>query len=511
MLLVLAIGLISCRKGSRRTDSTVVFLIESSPTSLDPRVGVDAQSEHIQELLFDGLVERDSNFHVTAGLASSWNQPDPLTIIFHLRQDVHFSDGRLMTSRDVVWTLDSMRDGTIVTPKGGSYASVDSISAPDSSTVILHLKRPDNFLLLNLASGAMGIVPDQSGRDFWMHPVGTGAFRLLSQEVDKEVVIERNPRSWSAGPVGGQNGRTIERVRFAVVPDATTRALELENGSADIASNSILADMLPVLAARKNLAIESTAGTQLQYLGLNMLDPALSDVRVRQAIACSIDRELIMKTLLAGRAQLAASLLPQQHWAWSGDVDRYDYDPSRATRLLESAGHRADARGVRLRLTMKTSTDEGTRMLAAILQQQLKASGIALEIRSFEPATFLQDLTRGSFQMYGLRWVGGNESPEIFGYAFSTARIPPKGANRSRYRNSELDRLLNDAAMSLETDRRKADYRQVQQILARDLPAIDMWYPNSTLVHSRRITNVAASPSGSFAFLRTAAVMAPLP
>src|SRR6202012_5200055 len=87
--------------------STVVFLIESSPTSLDPRVGIDAQSEHIDELLFDGLVVRDASFRVAPGLAERWEQPDPRTIVFHLHSGVQFSDGRRLTARDVKWTLDS--------------------------------------------------------------------------------------------------------------------------------------------------------------------------------------------------------------------------------------------------------------------------------------------------------------------------------------------------------------------------------------------------------------------
>ena len=480
----------------------MVFLIESSPTSLDPRVGVDAQSEHIHELLFDGLVVRDASFRVAPGLAERWEQPDPLTVIFHLRPNVHFSDGRPLTSKDVLWTIDSMRNGTLITPKATSYASIGTMEAPDAETVVMHLKHPDNFLLVNLSSGAMGIVPQGSGREFWQHPVGSGAFRFVSQEIDKEVVIERNPQSWE-GPAGPGS---IERVRFAVVPDVTTRALELRKGSADVASNSIVPDMLPVLAAQKHLVVESVGGTQVQYLAFNTVDPVLRDVRVRQAIACAIDRSLILKTLLAGRAQPAVSLLPEKHWAWTGDVARYDFDPARAQQLLEESGFRAGPDGVRLHLTMKTSTDDGTRLLAATLQQQLAHIGIALEIRSYEPATFIQDLNRGSFQIYALRWVGGNEQPDIFAFAFSSARIPPKGPNRGRYRNPRLDALLDDAAQSADQDRRKSDYASAQQILARDLPAINLWYQDSILVYNRRLSGIAISPSGSFAFLRTAQV-----
>src|SRR5580698_166030 len=147
-LLLAALGLILCIgcHTSPPARDTVVFLIESSPTNLDPRIGIDAQSEHIDELLFDGLVVRDASFRVAPGLAERWEQPDPLTLIFHLHAGVHFSDGRRLTSRDVVWTLNSMRDGTVITPKGASYASVASVEAKDAATVVLHLKNPDNSL-----------------------------------------------------------------------------------------------------------------------------------------------------------------------------------------------------------------------------------------------------------------------------------------------------------------------------------------------------------------------------
>jgi peptide/nickel transport system substrate-binding protein len=425
-----------------------------------------------------------------------------LTLIFHLHQGVRFSDGRPLTSRDVVWTLNSMRNGTIVTPKAASYTSVASVEAPDAGTVVLRLKVADNFLLTNLSSGAMGIVPYGSGREFWQHPVGSGPFRFVSQEIDKEVVVERNPYAWQRGG----NAGNIQRVRFAVVPDPITRALELRKGSADLESNSLLPDMLPVLAAEKHLVIESAGGTQVQYIAFNTIDPILRDARVRQAIACAIDIPLILKTLQTGRARPAVSLLPQTHWAWSGDVARYDYDPGRSERLLDEAGYKPGKDGIRLHLTMKTSTDEGTRQLAATLQQELAQTGIDLAIRSYESATYIQDLMRGSFQIYALRWIGGNEQPDIFGYAFSTARIPPKGANRGRYHNPALDSLLDDAASSTDQERRRADYVQAQQILARDLPAFNMWYKDSIVVHNRRLTGIAISPSGSFEFLASAKV-----
>ena len=476
---------------------TLVFLIESSPANLDPRVGTDGQSEHIDELLFDGLVARDANFHFTPALADRWEQRDPLTLVFHLRRGVRFHDGRAFTARDVLWTINSMRTGRVISPKTASYGSVNSLEAPDVETVIFHLKQADNFLLTNLSTGAIGIVPEGSGREFWQHPVGTGPFRFVSQQIDQDVIIERNPSSWAAVP-------KLERVRFAVVPDAITESLELEKGSGDVAINSLPMDSLAVLAARPDLKIEDTGGTQIQYLAFNVRDPLLKDVRVRQAIACAIDRDLIIQSLIGGHAQPAVSMLPASHWAWTGDVERYDYNPARAARLLDEAGHAPNSDGIRFHITMKTSNVEDVRLLAAVLQKQFGKVGIALDLRSYEFATFYSDVTRGAFQMYSLRWIGGNEQPDIFSYAFSTSHFSPKGANRGHYSNSKLDALLDDAAESEDIARRRADYVEAQQILAHDLPAINLWYRDTIVVHSRRLTHVFPTPSGSFSFLESA-------
>ncbi len=499
LALLAMLALAGCH-GAQRDPGTVVFLIESSPANLDPRIGTDAQSQRIDGLIFDGLVAHDASFQFTPALAERWEQPNPLTIAFHLRSGVRFHDGRALTARDVVWTIESMIDpgraGAVISPRAASFAAVENVEAPDERTVVFHLKHADNFLLTNLSTGAIGIVPEGSGRDFWQHPVGTGPFRFVSQQIDQDVILERNPLSWSVMPM-------LDRVRFAVVPDAITASLELEKGSGDVAVNSLPMDSLPVLAARPNLQIEETDGTEIQYLGFNLRDPLLQDARVRQAIACAIDREVIIKTLLDGHARPASSLLPASHWAWTGDVAQYNYDPARAAKLLGEAGYRPGADGVRIHLVMKTSNDEGARLLAAVLQQQLAAAGIVLDIRSYEFATFYADVTRGAFQMYSLRWVG-IEQPDIFSFAFSTASFSPKGVNRSHYSNPRLDALLSDASEGQDTARRRGEYVEAQQILARDLPAINLWHRDTVVVHNRRLTHVTPSRSGSYTFLETA-------
>ena len=486
---------------SRRTPpaQTVTMLIESSPTSLDPRIGVDAQSEHIASLMFDSLVHKNAQFNLEPWLATSWETPDALTYRFHLRSGVLFHNGKSLTADDVKFTLESMRNGTIITAKAGALAHIDSITAPDRATVVIHLKTPDAALLWNLGDGAVGIVPAGSGRDFAFHPVGSGPFRFVSQMQDDEVVLERNDHSWQPAPA-------IQRIRFAVVPDAITRALELEKGSADVCINCLTADMVYALARRPDLRVDTAPGTNLNYLSFNTQDPVLRDVRVRQAIAYAMNRPLIIHSLWRDRARLAESLLPPQHWAWSGDLPQYPYDQAKANALLDAGGWKRGADGIRFHLAMKTSTDESSRLLAMILQQQLRSVGIALEVRSFEFATFYADISKGAFQMYALRWLGGNEDPDIFRYAYDSRSFPPHGANRGRYSDGVLDGLIREAGMLSDQGVRRADYVKVQQILAAQLPSINLWYLDAVLVHTRRLGNIQISSSGNFDFLRTATV-----
>ena len=300
-------------------------------------------------------------------------------------------------------------------------------------------------------------------------------------------------------------------MRFEVVPDTITSALELEKGSADAASNVLTPDMVYALRDAPGLETASGPGSNVWYLNFNVADPALRDKRVRQAVALAMDREAIVAALWRGDARLAETLLPEGEWAAATDAEmaHYPHDPARAAKLLEEAGFAAGRDGVRLRLTLKISQDETTRLLAAVLQQQLRAAGIELKIRSAEFGTFYADVTHGAFQMYILKWIGSNEDPDIYRYMDSSGSFPPKGANRGHYVNARVDALLAKAAAesgpaSEVEARRRAEYVEVQQILAEELPAIPLWFPDNVVVHTRRLQGVVSRGDGNFDFLREA-------
>jgi peptide/nickel transport system substrate-binding protein len=262
--------------------------------------------------------------------------------------------------------------------------------------------------------------------------------------------------------------------------------------------------MVATLGKENGLRADEQPGTTLAYISFNFDDPTLAKREVRQALAYATDRKTIVQYLLRGQARPAASLLPPNSWAFDSDVQQYDYDPARADQLLEAAGYHRGADGMRLHLALKTSTDESTRLLSEAIADQWKRVGVALELRPLEFATFYTDITRSSFQMYALRWVGANNDPDIFEFVFSSKKMPPNGANRGHYRNPQLDALLDQARAEMDQAKRKGLLAQVQKIVAEDEPYLNLWYVDNVCVHRDRLSGIVIPPGGDYDFLATA-------
>jgi peptide/nickel transport system substrate-binding protein len=496
LLLLFSLALASCSRSVATEPGVVNFLIESMPTNLDPRIGTDAQSERIDSLIFDSLVELDTQRIPHGDLAESWEMPDPTTYVFHLRPGVKFQDGRELTSADVKYTFESILNGSVATPKRGGVRLVKFIEAPDAATVIFRLSEPDSAFLADICRPELGVVPAGAGTNVSEHPIGTGPFRFVSSRMDDNVVLERNPSYFRTPP-------RIERVQFRVVPEAVVRALELRKGSADLEMSSLAPDMIPVLRKQPSLEVTEDPGTNYSYIAFNFEDPILARLPVRQALAYATNREEIIRFLYRGQARLADGPTPPNSWAYEPDVQRYGYDRQRAEQLLDLAGlpRKPENGGMRVKLALKTSTDDTTRLLGAVLQEQWRRVGVDLELRSMEPATLGSDIARGDFELYTLRWVGVNNDPGFFEFAFSAKRFPPMGGNRGHYRNPEVDALLDQARVEGDHQKQRALFGKIQKIIAQDLPYQSLWFMDNVSVHRKRISDVEISPTGDYDFL----------
>jgi peptide/nickel transport system substrate-binding protein len=497
--LLFIFALTSCSRALPTEPGVVNFLIQTMPTNLDPRIGTDGASQRLDGLLFDSLVELDAQRVPQGDLAEKWEMPDARTYIFHLRSGVKFHDGRPLTSADVKYTFDSVLDGTVTSPKRGSLAIIQSIEAPDASTVIFHLREPFAGFLWLVPRETFGIVPAGTGALPGNGLIGTGPFRFVSAQQDDDVILERNDRYFGAAP-------KISRVRFRVVPEAIVRALELRKGSADVEVNSLTPDMIPVLRRQSTMDVTESRGTIFQYLAFNFEDGGLAKREVRQALAYATQREEIIRYLYRGEAQPADGPLPNTSWAYEPDLARYEYAPQKAEHLLDAAGfpRRPENSGMRLKLTMKITTEESARLLGAVLKEQWRKVGIDLELRPLEFATLFSDLARGNFEIYTLQWIGANNDADtFFRYIFDSRMIPPAGANRGHYRNPRIDALLDQARAESDQAKRREIFSEVQKIIAEDLPYVSLWFMDNVSVHSKRISGLQLSPTGDYDFLKS--------
>jgi peptide/nickel transport system substrate-binding protein len=491
MVAPLALALLfGCGRNRLADGDLLTLAIDVTPSSLDPRLGSDESSRRAQQLLFNGLLRYDARGEVVGDLAESWEHPDPLRYVFHLRPGVRFHKGRPLTSDDVRYTVESILKDEVPSFRKGDLAVIESVETPDPATVVFHLKEPFSPFLINLL---IGILPRGAGPQAGNDPEGTGPFQFVRQRRDQDLLLKSFDGYFRGAPAVGN-------LRLKVVPEAVSRQQELLKGSVDLVVNDLTPDQVEALRDTPELEILTGESNSSTYLGFNLEDTILKDVRVRQAVAYALDREEIIRVLLCGLAIPSTGLLPPNNWAYSSRVRTYPYDLAKARQLLDAAGHPdPDGEGPRPRfsLTYKTTTNELAKEQANVFQEQLKKAGIQLEIRSFEWATFYDDIKAGRFQIFSLQWTELLD-PDVYRLRFGSAFLPPVGLNRVRYVNPAVDRLLAEGTRSNSLEERKQIYGRIQQILSEDLPYVSLWHKSNFAIMRKRVRGFTLTPSADF-------------
>ncbi|HVF51706.1 MAG TPA: ABC transporter substrate-binding protein [Pyrinomonadaceae bacterium] len=501
--------------GCNKQGETFVAVLDAAPATLDPLRGTDAASERLRQLMFNTLVRKNEKFEYVGELATSiQTAPDGLSTTFTLRDGVTFHDGKPLTSADAKYTLEALfaSNSAKAAPfmeadaQGGQQNYVSSIETPDPRTLVVRLRKPWLQLLTNLVPVA--IIPQGSGDAQKDKPLGSGGFRFVSFDESQQVVdMEAYDNYWGGAP-------QIKKLRVRAILDANTLQAELRSGRVNLAHVANLSpDAYKSLEQDANLQIKKFPGANLVYIGFNADSDPLKDARVRQAIAYAINRESIIRDLQLGQARIAHSILPEESWAFHAG-QKYAYDPAQAKRLLDEAGLRdPDGDGPQMRLPKPivfkiTSASAAVRQYAQVIQNSLKDVGVPIEIETLETVSLFAQLRNGQFQLTTARWVGGNQDPIFLRNLFHSSEIPTQqrsGFNRGRYRNAELDKLLDEAVNTppdAERDRAKNLYTQAQDIITRELPMMPLWYPDNLVVATKGVGNIQLDASADWDFVR---------
>jgi peptide/nickel transport system substrate-binding protein len=494
----------ACIRRPVANHNVIVVAVVSAPNNLDPRAAGDTVSQSATQLMFNGLMTFDEQLRVVPDLAERLENPEPTVYVVPLRRGVRFHDGHELTSADVVYTFRSLLDPAFVSPYKGAFRLLESIEARDRYTVVFTLKAPFGSFPVNLVLPQ--IVPDGAGGSIRTHPIGTGPYRFINYVVDDHLELAAFDAHFRGRPRN-------DGVVMKVVPDNIMAGLELRKGTTDMVVNDLPPDIVAQLERDPNLQAPRSPGGDYQYIGLNLLDPILKDVRVRQAIGYAIDRQAIIDYLRRGMATPATGILPPMSWASDPGAFTFTYDPQKARALLDQAGYPdpdGDGPAARLHLTLKMSSIEFNRLQGAVIQQNLRAVGIDLELRTYEFATLYADVVNGNFQLYFLQWTGGSVAdPDILRRVFHSDQTPPAGFNRGHFSDSRVDSLLDEATTSTDDARRRTLFNQAQRLIAEQAPYISLWCKTNVVVARRDLVNIHPLPTVDFAFLKDVSRLPP--
>lgn len=443
---------------------TLTLAQTSNPVTLDPNRTFNGLSFSVTNQVYENLVYRDENGDIQPRLATSWEFVDPTTLELTIREGVTFHDGAPLTAAAVQASLEHFLDPAATNPGRFVLTAIAGIEVTDEYVIRLSTETPFAPLLAHLAHPVAAIVQAEHGAALERNPVGTGPFRFESWEQDAQVVLSANPDYWGGAPA-------IERVVFRVIPDVATILVELRSGGVD-AYYGIPADSFDGIASDPNLEAVRFLGWGSNFVGFNLEDARLQDVRVRQAIAHVIDKELIGE-IVAGEPAVAP-IPPTVAYAATDLVDPYPYDPERAAELLAEAG----VSGLSLRIDVYT--DPILETIAQILQAELAGIGIDLEIRTQPFAAYSEALLQDDLELYVSGWGTVTLDADYALYAFLHPSEIRGGSNNARYVNDEVTAWVEEGRGNPDESVRAEVYRAAQEQVLVDVPFVTVTYPLST-------------------------------
>ena len=475
----------------------MALLLPRDVQQLDPRFVGDAYGLKLSRLIFASLMRIDpQGLEPVPDLAQEVRMVSDVEYQIKLRPNLRFSDGSVLDAEDVVATYHSIVDPQLHARYASTYQRIREVSAIDPLTVSFRLTGPHASFLSDLE------LPIMRAEDAHRHlpleavgPIGAGPY-VLAHRQPGSLRFEANPYWYNGAP-------RVPRIHMLVVRDDNTRALRLLSGAADYTLNGVPPELLPLFTREKGFVVESADGIGTTFLGINTQAAGLNDVRVRRALALAVDRRALIAAKFHGRAELAASLVPNGHWAYASDLPSYGFDPAAARALLDQAGLVGKGDGPRAHWVLRCSSERFRVSIARAIAAMLADIGIQVRVQPSEMATLLSDLDRGHFELTLLQFPEVIE-PHVLSWVFASERIPGpgrQGLNRWRFRDAAVDAALERGRRSLTREGRVDAYHAVQFRLAEELPVVPLWHEAVVAVRSQAAPQLRVPRDGRFTTL----------
>ena len=497
-------------------ETTLRLAIPSDVNSLDPAIAYDVIAWPLVRLMYNGLVDYDDELNLVPWQSRSWNvSEDGRTLTFALRPGIRFSNGREISARDYVYTLQRILEPKTKSPgqgffrnivgarafQDGKASAVTGLSAPNDTTFVIQLEQPDLTFLHVLAMPFAFVVPREEVAkhpdNFSQHPVGSGPFVMTLWQRGSHLRFERSPTYAHLEAI------RLNAVDIRIGGDETLHMMMFERGETDIASITATGipapDFIRVMnTPRLKQLVESQSLNATYYLSLNNEIPPFDNVKVRQALNYAVNRERII-SLISDRGVLAKGVLPPGMPGFNPELTGYGYDPEKARTLLAEAGF---PKGFQTELLMVSQNDTESK-IAQVVQQDLKNVGITVDLKPVTGATRIEALsTRKSVAFGTFAWYQDYPDPSNFmDVLLNGNRITDVNCNNAAfYNNPAVNALLEGAAHDIHQDRRLELYRQAEEIIVKEAPWVFLYHPKMYVLRQPWLKGMKLNPVWPYQF-----------
>ena len=502
-LIIIAIGLSTLAgprpcssqpKEVQDTKNKLIIGMDSSFVSLDPTNYRDRNTQVILKNIFDSLTTRDKDLNVVPQLAESWKTINDTTWEFKLRRGVKFHNGDELTSEDVKFTLDRVvKEGALdgkTSPRKSLLEPLLTITATDDYTVRIETTKP--WAILPLMLTLQEIVPmkymkEVGSRGFEEKPVGTGPFRFLEKEGQDRLVLERFENYYGGSPDNPPvHPAPLKYLIFRNVPESMERIGMLQRGGLDIIT-SISPGAVGILKLRPDIDVKTSPATRSYFAEINMTHPPFNDPRVRTALNYAVDKKIVVNDVLDGYGKVLPTVLLPNAFAYDPSLRPYEYNIELAKKLLAESAFPPD-------LSMMIYSPETNRSFANVIALFLTKAGVKCEVHMVQSGSS-QDImaTRSEWHLFVTSW--GNSTLDPVGILVPKFKTGGPG-NYSGYSNEKVDQLLSLAENTLDIERRKGYYKEVQELVYEDAPMIFGYAAEEIYALQKRVKNFTPSSSG---------------
>ncbi|WP_447650498.1 ABC transporter substrate-binding protein [Pseudomonas abietaniphila] len=513
-ILAAAAGLSSHASGLfAATDGTQTLVVSQfpEPTVLTNALTTDGTIYTVTSKLFDGLLSYDNQRQPVPRLATDWHvSADGLVYTFNLRAAVTWHDGQPFSADDVAFSLQNIWR-TFNSRGITTFAPVSKVETPTPLQVVITLSTPAPYLLSALSSTDAQVLPkhlyatgNPLTNPYNIKPIGTGPFKFERWDRGVSINLVKNEQYWDTGKPH------LDSLIFRIIPDLTAASAALETQAVQLASVALSnVKRLRNVPQLQVSEISAPYSPGLVGFEFNLEKPVFQDVRVRQAFAHAVDRDFIVKNIYFGFAKSAYSAIPSSMSDFYDDtVPRYPFDLGKAEALLEEAGLKKGADGVRLTVYNDPNPANETLQIAHYLRSNLAKIGVKLVIRSQDFPEYVNRVyTRRDFDTTLISATAGPDPVMGTQRFYQSSNFKPGIAfsNGARYANPRVDELLAQGQGEVDPVKRKALYAEFQQIVLTDLPKIPLVSPTVVVVTQKQLKdffNSSEALYGNFADAR---------